>query len=116
MKVPEPLGSFVRLIGALEPSFDDFHRLVVDAEHSRSARNAGFDFSTFSLASGHLLSTAAVQANPAQAVYCIEVTTDSGTDFQLEKSERETALPLPETANQMRAWVQIGRACCRERG
>src|SRR3546814_12121726 len=62
MKVPEPLGSFVRLIGALEPSFDEFHRLVVDAEHSRSARNAGFDFSTFSIASGHLLSTAAVQA------------------------------------------------------
>src|SRR3546814_6952936 len=57
------------------------------------------------MASGHLLSTAAVQANPAQAVYCIEVTTDRGTDFQLEKSERETALPLPETANKMREWV-----------
>src|SRR3546814_9189286 len=52
---------------ALPISFDEFHRLVVDAEHSRSARNAGFDFSTFSIASGHLLSTAAVQANPAQA-------------------------------------------------
>jgi len=108
--IPEPLKSFTILIGALAPSFDDFHRLVQGAEASRSARNAGFDFTNLTILADHVLETAAVRANPAQALYCIELSADRGTDFRLEGAERESALPLPATPEVMRDWV-LGLSC-----